>query len=1416
MGFFDRVKDAWERAEDIAGGAAGVVDGTADLVIDLAQAPFTDDEYGGFWDTLTGVGRKSGAQILESSIGPDKGLGAFIGGLPGTPRDDVRRGLNAVETVYREGIAEPATTLMTMASKADRPGGGLGVFLRGDSWRKAYKVAQDRSPGQAIAAAILTSDIEDEDEVRSALDSGAGNIISGSFDALFRWKSDPTVIAGKAIKAARGSYVSSAGLRSTTVRSADDIDAAVGSRRFEGFLDRVEEIKATRDGAAGKIRDELFSNHSAGSHISTLLDDAPDRASLELTMRSLMGDTEALSELRAASPLTEHQIRNLMSSEVDALAREVGDDILPDLPADVLHGEMDRLQRLEDSFGSIDTVPRVRALSEARSAVARSDFYQSNPLTAPVRTITNMRPQHWADLNDARSDVHIARSMEKAKMPEDVRMRLRGEYMAETTAAGRQRAAIKIENEIVRHVLGRYGVPRDAVDEILRRASGGRDKAMGVLRNRVYDAKGKGTVTFRDVDGSVQRIAMPLHVTQQADLLPMVDVDAIESAAKAAQRTWGWNALRQNEWTDLPEDALNAFYRLWRPATLLRVGWPARVLMDEQLRMLAYIGGMTGYGREGLKELADRSGSALARKIPGVKNADRVSVDAVDSRAMGRYGPVNVNGTSFAAPFDQKQGEVMRQRVSSAGTMRELGTGGAQAVGESRLLQSLRQHTGSWQTIGPAADEHLAVWADVLNKQVKQSAFAQVFLRGASVDEAVAWLGTAQGAKYARSMAWKSDDYVKHAEDVADQIERYAPPGVRERLLEADVEIGDLARAVPDIDARPFVHGEELAQALGDSALKRLTRNIVASAWEGLGRVPTDALSRQPFFAWAYKTEVERLSGLIDNAAGLTPEAMKRIETQARRKALNQTQQVLYDLAEKSEFAHLLRFVSPFYMAWQEVLTRWGSLAAHNPTFAARARMVWDSPEKLGVVQDEHGYRIDENGVARDPISDKVVPKELRGRERYMVFPVALPGMPSHGQARINKKGFNLVLTGTPGVGPAVQIPVNELVKERPDLAKSVRFILPFGTTQSTLQLMMPATVKRLYAQAQGDENKLYADNMFRIYTTKVTDYHLGKRQDMPTWEEVKKDTDKFEQIRTVVGWISPISPIFDSPYQPIIDSYRNAIARLRDDEFALGRHEDGTAVTPDEWFLNTHGEEYFALTTTFTRSMDGVPPTIEGYEARKKYKDLIEKYAEVGLGGLIVGSEGAGEFAKGVYDSQIAKPLHPTSETSQRELASMEDVEDSPDTRLGWMKFGKYMDLIDAERVRRGLPNLSVAPAADLAHMKREIIEQLGEKYPAWWEAFNESDRLKGEKRLAGLREIASDDRLAQRPDIEGLRLYLKYRDLVVGELSRRESTTIDSVANQDIAFTWESIKAQIVEKNPAFASLFHRYLERDQLEGE
>ena len=340
---------------------------------------------------------------------------------------------------------------------------------------------------------------------------------------------------------------------------------------------------------------------------------------------------------------------------------------------------------------------------------------------------------------------------------------------------------------------------------------------------------------------------------------------------------------------------------------------------------------------------------------------------------------------------------------------------------------------------------------------------------------------------------------------------------------------------------------------------------------------------------------------------------------------------------------------------------------------------------------------------------------------------------------------------------------------------------------------------------------------MLRIYFDKVVDYNLGKRETAPTWDEAKGDANAFFNLRIAASYFSPAAPSFDSPYQSFISAYRQANELLKDNPNALA-DPDGNPRTADEWFLDTYGEAYFPLTQSLSKSMDGVPPTLEGRAARQKYVDLIEKHPE--LGSLIVGNEGAGEFAGAVYDAQHAERVAPGSPFKQREGRAFDEARSAPDVRRGWIEFGRVMDLIDAERINRGLPNLQVAAARDLAHIKREFIRVMGEKNEAWFADFGVTDRNKMNRRIGAMREIVQDKRLSGREDIRVLGEYLRIRDAVTSELRNRKaaggSSTLDSTANQDLALTWDTLVGKLLEGpgGLAFGDLYHRWLERDQLE--
>lgn len=150
---------------------------------------------------------------------------------------------------------------------------------------------------------------------------------------------------------------------------------------------------------------------------------------------------------------------------------------------------------------------------------------------------------------------------------------------------------------------------------------------------------------------------------------------------------------------------------------------------------------------------------------------------------------------------------------------------------------------------------------------------------------------------------------------------------------------------------------------------------------------------------------------------------------QSREYALTETRKVLFDVASRSNAAETMRFMAPFFSAWQETLTTWAGLSRENPAILARAGILWSSPNRAGLIYD------------RDT-GEKVGPDAgIDDKQQFMFqLPEWMPGPLESRKASIPKGALNLALQGDPwylpGAGPVVQVPVNKIVSNNPQLSE--------------------------------------------------------------------------------------------------------------------------------------------------------------------------------------------------------------------------------------------------------------------------------------------------------------------------------------------------------------------------------------------
>lgn|GEM_PF-6652504 len=1199
------------------------------------------------------------------------------------------------------------------------------------------------------------------------------------------------------------------------------------------------------------------SNYALGQRMTDLmLDQATIRAEPAVMALTPLGGRFTSQMMRLVDPDRVDPLYADWRNYSERLSR-IGEEI------DGVVTEQVRNERLAQAYGSLPAGPTFARGEQIRNVIKSSSFYQTSRVGKAVRLVSDMRPHHIVNAEDSAADAHLTRMMREAGYDDIAMAQARGQFMA-LDPVQRGAAFERWVDRSERRILADHGLDDDEIAEILAHAHLGRNQAQSLIRGAKYDAEGRARVRFHDGDEMLD-IELPLSVTQLQNTVAVPNFHLLRKhAARYARLKYGddWRSAitrgASPAWTakEYGLDALRGVMEVWRPAVLLRPAWTLRVVGDEQLRMMAKFGAlsvMLGH-RDALHNyMAALKENPIIRRVLRVDSNERlgqrlstVGAAAAGGLVAGPFGAmaggalgnklvramadveeagwtnVRFGGHSLSGPFGDagSSAEFYRAHVSARGAVDELF-----GRHENRFLGALKRDPSRYRTyVWGESDQANAVyrseWARNLRYQIGQDRMGRQFLAGKSTDEVLDWLdNTMEGRRYAAMVPWRSD-HRAWVEAYANQVEAYTGgiDGVKQAFLDLsekadDAQVQKLLDQIPEARRSP-VHGAETEQLQARSPINQLINGFVDNAFEILGTMATDSLSRNPTFARFYNAEVRRLFSTL--APGqVSGKLINNLENQARAFALRETRYLLYDLAEQSEFASMTRLLMPFYNAWQEVLTRWTGLAIENPLFIARAKEVWQAPDRLGwTYTDDRG-----NNFLRIRI-----PGFAKALVNQGVFHSALD---SQGYIFLDKKGFNLVAQGTPGFGPIVQLGVSEAVKANPSLEDSVRFIIPFGPVSGPVDAFTPPSVKRALAASGNDEGGARANAQARILVTKLTQMQTG---DLPMvdfsdpaaraefLESVDKETDAFMALRMFTGYVSPVAPLYESPYKPYIDIYR----ALRDGDYELARRIGGEfdvpgvqglpaepaagdrANTADDVFLNTFGEEYFALTQAFTESVNGVPPTVEGLEASERYGDLITAYPE--WGGVIAGYDGGGtaaQFSRAVYDRQMAR--------GERRRLEPDEILDGPQIRLGWAQYSRLSDLLETVRVARGLPNMQVKAAEDLRLIKDAIVTSLAAKYPAWYQEYAVTDASKWQTRIEGARALTTEDSLSGRPDIAGLAEYLRIRDAISAVLTVRESHSLDSTANQDIALMWQSAVGALVERNPEFADLYYRKLEHD-----
>ncbi len=566
-----------------------------------------------------------------------------------------------------------------------------------------------------------------------------------------------------------------------------------------------------------------------------------------------------------------------------------------------------------------------------------------------------------------------------------------------------------------------------------------------------------------------------------------------------------------------------------------------------------------------------------------------------------------------------------------------------------------------------------------------------------------------------------------------------------------------------------------------------------------------DVLSRGTLYESIYTREIFENLQLyrIDEIDGpnyrISPAALKNVVNRTRANALQQTKDVLYDLANRSKFEELVGEISPFFGAWQEVTTRWFGIAAENPVFVFRMLKLWTTV----TAEDENGQSI--LMVQLPDVFDTEIDTKFFGDQKLFGAISIASVMPID----LNLRSASLV-GGFAGTGPIVTFMVGEAVMQVPELYETLDFLFPYGLAEggNALERLAASYIPswpKSFAAVAGLETDKRTATAVRVMQDLLAENYINGTQ-LPNTEEAGKELmDEVERrtkyiymMRMLRSVAIPVSYQQQSPYWPILE------------EFWRVEKEFGNEVA-DYWLLENH-PELWSATARRTLADGVISGSIEGQRFYEEHKAMATEYPE--LGPFITGETGAMDI-QFAYNRAVAQIER---QDGRRNTLEPEDFLHEAGSNLGWREYRVFRNAITNELNKRmkagGSGSLNAQANFDLWKQRRTFVTDLSQKNPMWAVEFNKiGDPITQRKILQGFRLIVNDEAFAYRPEVPLLQRYLQLHDGIGFQLQQRAEITnnrsylrLSFSQNQDLARQWELGVLQLLTF-PDFGNVYDRY---------
>ena len=729
--------------------------------------------------------------------------------------------------------------------------------------------------------------------------------------------------------------------------------------------------------------------------------------------------------------------------------------------------------------------------------------------------------------------------------------------------------------------------------------------------------------------------------------------------------------------------------------------------------------------------------------------------------------------------------------------------------------------------VKPTDPAYFDQWAQTLRTQFGNSAVVNKIIAGDTIDDITRWLkSSSDGRDLRRRLAISSDESSEYVNKINGFLDQYLPVSSNLRSKIKDITPEDLRSAFKDPTTLPLIHGHVLEDAVKNNS-KFKVRETINGLFKLLATMPEDAFARNPVYVHLYRQEAKRR---LDLMAGLKDEIVstadqEAIMMQSQKFALREMKNILFNIERKTNLATAMKYINPFFSAQENAYKTWMKLAVADPSIVNKGYLVWQSPNRSGLVTDEDGNQVP---VGQTKGNDTIwldLPKGL----------TKIPGLESLTRAGIPKGSLDIIFqggldvlynTGNPNlfadifpVGPYVAVPVAQLTKDQPTLQDSLKGMFPYGLPKNAISAFLPPALQRQLTSNAGLDDPQFSRTFQLIWKTEQQNAKRdGKKP--PQFDKIMDMTKDYYRMRTYANLIMPFAPRFDTPYQYYLDKSRE--------------YKRIYGLDADAKFLNDY-PEYFSFSASLSKNPTGVQSSVVAAENTKKYAGLISELNQINprLIGLVTNDPSGYDFSQAAYNFLYKKKISPGS--SETFLSSQSPIESQRknEAEKGWIQYNKLADFIDNQLQKRGLSSTQQTGAEDLAYIKLEYIKKLSRQtdpegkpifdkktgqyvQTAWADDYLDSDGSKTNKVILGLSTILQDETYMKNnknsPTWKSVSAYLDIRKAIAQNLLSRDVKSIEAKANADLKFIYDGMVNKLKQDDKlGFAYLYDRFLSQD-----